>query len=279
MHIPRIWTRAEGDVSTPDRGVLPLTAWGWGDDLEQARRGARERLDRLSDRVRRGEPFPRGYEYGSRPIREEILETIGSNDDPRAVITRNRYGAQVMNAARLLFLDVDLPEDSGEPGFLGKLFGAKKPDEAALVKLREALAKSGKGAFRIYRTAGGFRAIATDRAFDPAGGEAKQLMEATGTDPWFVKLCLAQKSFRARLTPKPWRLGMKPPPGEFPREDPESEQRFAEWLAEYEDLSRTHATCKYLETVGKGGMVGEGDASLVELHDRVTRANESLPLA
>ena len=83
-------------------------------------------------------------------------------------------------------LRIRCPEDAGDLGFLGKLFGAKKPEEAALGKLREALAKAGKGAFRIYRTAGGFRAMATDRAFDPAGAEAKQLMEATGTDPWFV---------------------------------------------------------------------------------------------
>lgn len=150
---------------------------------------------------------------------------------------------------------------------------------AALEKLRAALASAGKGAFRIYRTAAGFRALATDRAFDPASAEAQGLMKATGTDPWFVQLCLAQKSFRARLTPKPWRLGMKPPPVQFPREDPLDEQRFAEWLAEYEQLSTKHATCKYLETAGKAGMVGEGDASLVELHDRMSRATESLPLA
>jgi hypothetical protein len=279
MHIPRIWKKAQAEVSTPDRGVLPVVTWGFGDDAEEAGREAERRLERLSERVRRGDPFPRGYEYGSRPIREEILETIGGKEDPRAILTRNRYGATVMNAARLLFLDVDLPEEGGAPGFIGKLFGAKSPEAAALEKLREALGKAGKGAFRIYRTAGGFRALATDRAFDPAGAEAQALMKSTGTDPWFVQLCLAQKSFRARLTPKPWRLGMKAPPGQFPREEPEAEQRFAEWLAEYEELSRTHATCRYLETVGKGGMVGEGDASLVSLHDRLARAAEPLPLA
>jgi hypothetical protein len=280
MHIPRIWTKAEAEVAHPERGTVPLVTWGWGDDPAQARHEAEAKLDRLSERVRRGEPFPDAYAYGSRPIREEILQTIGSQDDPRAVLTRNRYGATVLNAARLLFLDVDLPEGAGEPGFLGKLFGGKSADAATLEKLREALGKAGKGAFRIYRTAGGFRAMATDRAFDPAGREAQDLMKATGTDPWFVRLCLAQKSFRARLTPKPWRLGMKPPPEEYPREDPEAEQAFGEWLAEYEQLSRNHATCKYLETVGKGGMVGDGEAEdLVALHDRTSRANEALPLA
>jgi hypothetical protein len=279
MHIPRTWVRAEGEAQSPKRGATPLVAWGWGDDEEGARREAEGRLARFADRVRRGEPFPRGYEYGSRPIREEILETVGVPDAPRAVLTRNRYGATVMNAARLLFLDVDLPEGGAPQAFLGKLFGRKPPEEAALEKLRAALAGAGKGTFRIYRTAGGFRAMAPGREFDPAGREAQDLMKATGTDPWFVKLCLAQKSFRARLTPKPWRLGLKAPPGEFPRDDPATRERFEAWLAEYEQASRSHATCRFLETAGKGGFVGSDDGDLVELHDRLTRANESLPLA
>ena len=280
MHIPRIWARAEAQVDAPGRDALPLVAWGWGEDEEGARREAQAKLERLSDRVRRGDPFPDAYAYGSRPIREEILETLGDGAEPRAVVTRNRYGAAVLNAARMLFLDVDLPEGGGEPGLLGKLFGGKSADAAALEKLRATLDKAGKGPFRIYRTAGGFRALATGREFDPAGGEAQQLMKATETDPWFVRLCLAQKSFRARLTPKPWRMDLKPPPGEYPREDPEVEQRFQEWLAEYQQASRGYATCKFLETVGKSGMVGDAVAEdLVALHDRETRAAESLPLA
>ena len=266
-------------MDAPGRGALPLVAWGGGEDEAAARSGAEARLARLSDRVRRGEPFPDAYAYGSRPIREEILEAIGSDAEPRAVVTRNRYGARVLNAARILFLDVDLPE-GGEPGLLGKLFGGKSPEAAALDKLRAALDKAGKGPFRVYRTAGGFRALATGREFDPSGAEARDLMNATGTDPWFVRLCLAQKSFRARLTPKPWRMELKPPPGEYPRGDPGIEERFQEWLAEYEQASQGYATCRFLETVGKGGMVGEANVEdLVALHDRATRAGEALPLA
>jgi hypothetical protein len=152
LHIPRIWVRADAEVSSPGRGVLPLVTWGWGSDPDEARREAESRLDRLSERVRRGDPFPDSYEYGARPIREEILQTIGSDDDPRAMLTRNRYGATVLNAARLLFLDIDLPEDGGGTGFLGRLFGGKSAEATTLDKLRATLAASGKGAFRIYRT-------------------------------------------------------------------------------------------------------------------------------
>ena len=278
MHIPRSWDRADTQVESAKYGPTPVSAWGWGDDAAAALREAEARLGRFAERVRRGDPFPqRGYDYGNRPVREEILQAIGPEDAPRAVLTRNRYGAKVLNAARLLFLDVDLPEATGL-GMLGKLFGRKSPEEAAYDKLRATLEGAGKGTFRIYRTAAGFRAICPGREFDPAGSETRALMEATGTDPWFVKLCLAQKSFRARLTPKPWRIGLKAPPGQHPREA-DDQGRFDEWLAEYEEASKGHATCRFLETAGKGGFVGGDDGDLVELHDRLTRANESLPLA
>jgi len=259
---------------------VPLVAWGWGNDEGEALREAEGRLQRLSERVRKGDPFPpRGYEYGNRPVREEIVQVIGPESEPRAVLTRNRQGAIVMNAARLLFLDVDLPEGPGLPGILGKLFGVRSAEAKTLDALRTVLGAAGKGSFRIYRTAAGFRALAPGREFDPAGREAQDLMKATGTDPSFVRLCLAQKSFRARLTPKPWRIDMKAPPGEHPRDEGEASERFAAWLAEYERASQGYATCRFLETVGKGGFVGSDDHDLVDLHDRTTRATESLPLA
>jgi hypothetical protein len=282
MHIPRFWAKESAETTGAEEQPLALTAWGWGDDAAQAGREAKAKLDRLLDRVRRGEPFPDKYAYGSRPLREEILETHDGGGEPHALLTRNRYGATVLNAARLLFLDVDLP-DGGvgvADGLLGRLFSKekRKPEDVALDTLRTALKNAGKGRFRIYRTAAGFRALAVDREFDPAGREAQDLMKATGTDPFFIRLCLAQKSFRARLTPKPWRMGLKPPPGEYPR-DPEMQRRFEEWLAEYEEASTRHATCKYLETVG-GAMVDAPVAEdLVALHDRLSRATEPLPLA
>jgi hypothetical protein len=276
MHIPRIWAKATEDVEGPER-PLSLVAWGWGEEKPDAEREARSRLARLVERVRRGEPFPSRYQYGSRPLREEILQVIGSGE-PRAIVTRNMYGAQVLNTARLLFLDVDLPEDSGG-SMLGRLFGKAKPEDAALASLRDTLGRSGKGAFRLYRTAAGFRALAVDREYDPAGKEAQDLMKATGTDPNFVRLCLAQKSFRARLTPKPWRCDVKAPHWDFPREDKGDADSFAGWLAEYEEACGGYSTCRYLETVGKPVFGGSSDEELIELHDKATRATESLPLA
>jgi hypothetical protein len=280
MHIPRAWAKASAECQTPDHRTLRVAVWGSGNDAATAQSEASSRVQRLIERIRRGDPFPERYAYGNRPLREEILQTFEGEtaDQPAAVLTRNRYGAVVLNTARLLFLDVDLPPPSFSAR-LRRLFSSSGPgeDEAALSKLRGALDRSG-ATFRLYRTAGGFRAIATDRSFDPGDREAQELMKATGTDPAFVRLCIAQKSFRARLTPKPWRCRCALPPGEHPRTEDPVRRRFATWLQEYELASQDYATCRYIETLGTG-RVGDATEDLVALHDRLTRCSESLPLA
>jgi hypothetical protein len=230
----------------------------------------------MSARVSQGDEFPSRYAYGDRPMREEIVETIGARGDGAAIVTRNRYGSLVLNTARLLFLDVDLPPAKGG---LARLFGRGQPPEAqALEKLREGLRANSDATFRLYRTAAGLRALAVDREFTPEDAATERLMAATGTDVAFMRLCRVQKSFRARLTPKPWRCGVSAPPGEFPREDSGTRARFDDWLARYEQASTGHATCRFLEQVGEGRPLA-AIAPLVERHDRVTRANEELKLA
>lgn len=274
MRIPRAWSKAEDEVEARGKR-LHLVAWGWGDDVAAAGRLAAERLARLVERVRRGERFPDLYGYGlERPLREEVVQTIGD----AGVVTRNVYGALVLNTARLLFIDVDLPEGGPSLGqrVLG-LFGRRPPDP--LERLREALRAVAPLTFRIYRTAAGLRALGVDRQYEPGGQAAEALMTHAGADPRYVKLCRAQKSFRARLTPKPWRCGAPPrPPGEHPRTDPDLQARFDGWLREYEAASAGWATCEYVETIG-AGHPDEHAAGLIALHDRVTRAGERLPLA
>ncbi len=279
MQIPRAWVKLTAEGRFPDGRTIPLTIWGWGEDESGANSIGSDRLRRVLDRIRRGEPFPDKYGYGNRPLREEILETIESvtASEPSAIITRNGYGAHVLNAARLLFLDIDLRP----PGLMERIlriFGGSSSEEKALSELREVLQQYGKATFRVYRTASGLRAMAIDRDFDPTGQETQELMRATKTDPAFARLCKVQQSFRARLTPKPWRCKVKRPPGQHPRSDRESQERFNAWLRGYETASVRYATCRYLETIGNGS--AKGDArKLLELHDRVTRCDESLPLA
>jgi len=273
MYVPRFWTKTKSEIDTKD-GKCLLVAWGFGDDEEKARAEAGRRLQRLTQRVTGGKSEPTEYDYGDRPMREEILQVLG----PDAVVTRNRHGSVVLNAARLLFLDLDRPP-AGGLGLLARLFGRKDPEAAAIESVRTSLLEAAPAVtFRLYRTAAGMRAIAVDREFDPAGAETQSLMQRTITDPAFMRLCRAQKSFRARLTPKAWRCGCPKPPGEHPRVDERAKREFAAWCQSYEHAIEDHATCRFLETVGPGKTSGKL-APLVQVHDQATRCTEALPLA
>ena len=139
MHVPRSWFKASGVADAPDGSPQPLAVWGWGDDEAEAKSSAAQRLTRLIERLRSGATSEDEYGgYGARPLREEILETLG----PGAVLTRCRYGAVILNAASLLFLDVDLPEESGMQR-LGRLFSKADPAAAAVERLRAALREAG----------------------------------------------------------------------------------------------------------------------------------------
>ena len=279
MHVPKSWVRAASDCQGPDGRQFRVAVWGWGHDYGSAEHEAGARLQRLVDRVRRGEPFPAGYVYASRPLRGEMVGPVGRGPrpEPSALITRNRYGALVLNTARLLFLDIDLPQ----PTFLARVLHRRRERQAvaALTNLRDTLRRARpSGTFHVYRTAAGLRVIAVDREYEPGGSDAEQLMHATGTDQAYVQLCRVQESFRARLTPKPWRCHSPLPPGQHPRESPEVQQQFAAWRAEYEKTSLRFATCRYVETLGsESPFPGAGD--LIDTHDRLTHAREPLPLA
>jgi len=279
MNVPRYWEKATGEVEAPDGTHLGLIAWGWSHlDRHEARQTAAQRLRRMIARVTAGELLGKKYPYGN-ALREEIVEEIVDGDDRQlALITRNSYGALVLNAPDFMFIDVDLPPEPGGH-WLRRLFGRKATttaDEHAL-KLQEALAKASDATFRLYRTAAGFRVLATSRKFEPGSAEAERVMTSAGADPSYVQLCRAQRSFRARLTPKPFRLGYAMPPNSYPRTS-EEEQAFRKWLSTYEEKSKATSVCRYLSQVGNRH-TDPAIAPLLRLHDEVTRAQTDLPLA
>jgi hypothetical protein len=86
MHIPRAWAKVSAECRTQDNRELRVAVWGWGPEEGTAKREAASRLERLIERIRRGDPFPDVYAYGSRPLREEILQTFDAEagDQPKA---------------------------------------------------------------------------------------------------------------------------------------------------------------------------------------------------
>lgn len=276
MHLYRFWAAAEGTARDRTGRDLFLRKWAGSNTSEDDARANAEAAMRaavalVATRDVR-EPM-RDYSYDVRGVPEEII----GEPDAEIGLTRNRMGCVVVNAARAMFVDVDLLEQKS--GFLSRLFGAKPKDPAAeaIARLRAwVAAHAGTGA-RVYRTAGGLRYLFTHAPMPP-DATALACMTALGADPLYITLCRTQECFRARLSPKPWRIGVDVLPVAFPRETPADQALFQHWLAEYESAAGGFATCHLLETIGNSDIAPEL-RSVVEGHDTACRVGSGLKLA
>jgi hypothetical protein len=305
MLIPRFWSKAEGKAQQPGGQWTTFSLWrGSAKSQAEAEGLAQEAVGRVAARIERGEGFPERYAYAGRQVREELIrEILGPHGSAVAALTRNSYGCVVLNAARAFFIDVDLPtiperpqapQRPSEPmSILGwlmeKLFGAAKPAEtasipdssaatAAQAKRQDWLSRHRDWGMRVYRTRSGFRYLVTHAPFDPGDSDTEAAMQFLGCDPNYMMLCRAQKSFRARLTPKPWRCSVRKPPGRFPWQNKSEEQAMRAWEAEYANVAKRFATCAFVEAIGNP-QVDRSVAPVIELHDEQTRATSGLPLA
>ena len=134
---------------------------------------------------------------------------------------------------------------------------------------------------RLYETPAGLRALAMHRTFRPDEAEVAECFAKLGADPVYVKMCVNQRCFRARVSPKPWRLGISdhivPRTGAWPV-PPELQPARSRWVEAYERAAQNHAACRFLESVGNG--TEHPSARAVQaLHDELCRAKSALPTA
>ena len=134
---------------------------------------------------------------------------------------------------------------------------------------------------RLYRTPAGYRVMATHQPFDAKDEEVQRFFAQVSADPVYVRMCTNQNCFRARLTAKPWRIGisahMRPRPGIWPVR-PESVAVRNQWIAEYEEKAAAFAACRYMESMGSG-VVHKAIKVVVDLHDRESRALSAAQIA
>jgi hypothetical protein len=103
-------------------------------------------------------------------------------------------------------------------------------------------------------------------------------MTALGSDPLYLRLCRSQRSFRARLTPKPWRCGTRAAPARFPFETLAAEAAFRKWQEHYDGRRQRFATCALIGALGSAEVHPEV-REIAAIHDEETRATSGLPLA
>jgi hypothetical protein len=287
MKIPKFWARATAEATTPRGGPARFSCWRSSDTSEAvAQQSALAAARRILDAFLRGKRLDR-YEYGCVPLREEVLNKVESPDGHLlAIVTRNGYGAAVLNTERVMFVDIDFDDHAGEGGkslFKG-LFGrkSKSPEEEkegrSRVAVDQFIAANPSWGMRLYRTFAGLRAIVTHDVMAPQNTATLEVLKQLGSDPLYIKLCKAQECFRARLTPKPWRCGCIPNPLRYPITDQKLLLWHARWKDDYETRQGQFATCRFVGALGNPFLHADAER-IVELHDYMTRCNESAPLA
>ena len=295
MKVARYWVREAVHEKDSDGKAHRGEAWGWSEhNAEEAKRRARESAGRVARWLAnlRGSPEPPrswAYQYQlDRPPREEIVQELKSAaGKTTAVITRNVYGALVLNTHDLMFVDVDFPRRRKVAfGLLKRLFGKPAPEadgaEALVSGVRSWCSANADLGPRLYRTAAGVRVAVVDRPVEPNGQEAEQILAELGSDPLYRRLCATQECFRARLTPKPWRMQsvkhMGYPPVRYPFADSAVEKQYRDWQRVYDETAPHFATCRLLDTFGSGNIHPEL-LPLLTLHDSLTGIERPLPLA
>ena len=135
---------------------------------------------------------------------------------------------------------------------------------------------------RLYRTPAGLRVLAMHRTFDPQDADAEILFKALQADHLYSVMCKVQHCFRARLTAKPWRIGIsrriRPPVAAWSAEQAALPERLA-WIADYEAKAAGFAACRFLRALGDTAAVDPRAEQVRALHDDMARAGSALPLA
>ena len=159
--------------------------------------------------------------------------------------------------------------------------GGPDPEQEAAARVARFIAQHPDWHLRLYRTPAGLRALAMHRAFDPAEPAVTECFQALGADTVYARMCRNQHCFRARLSAKPWRIGilepLRPRPGVWPVAPDRLPARDA-WVAGYEQAAARHAACHFLEALGSDA-VHSAALAVQEVHDAETGAHTDLPLA
>lgn len=315
MIVPQFWAEARVQHREGKR-QLTVRRFGWSESSqEDAQAQAETRAQEALQRIRAGEKLLRRepkLPYNGAdgvPIREEVLARHGDT-----VITRNAYGAHCLNTPDVLFADIDHGAASAAPIGLGIVVAAAvlgwvlqqwpiligglvlagiaahlqkrrhhgRQGPLALQRIEQFVGQHPDWHLRVYETPAGYRVLAMQRRFDPHEPAVDSFFKALGTDPVYARMCRNQKCFRARLTPKPWRIGvaghLRPRPGVWPVKAEHLPARQA-WISDYEQRAEDYAACRLVKVLGAAATIEPAALAVQTLHDRMCRAESNLPLA
>lgn len=285
MKVPRFWHREWVRVPSKyeQNATWSIPRWGWSETSEEeAEKMAAERCWQTKQRWNTNasdgqKEWYRGQDYFVQPPREEIIQEINNSEGGvDGWVSRNRYGVLVLNTDVMLIMDIDRKETplrKAAKSLWSTWFGQRTQSEEE--RLIDLLKSQQQDSFRLYRTFAGWRAILLNRAVDGVGAESMNLMKKFPVDPFYLKLCERQKCYRARLTAKPWRIGVQRCGYDYPRH-PRIEGYFAKWEQEYNEAAMKFRVC---EKIYGDDPPCDRLRELLAIHDALSQVWKSLPLA
>jgi len=197
-------------------------------------------------------------------VHEPVLHEIRFAGEVQGVITRNHYGCLVLNCDRLLIVDVDiLSPENWEFQDCSQSCAVPVSQYQAIAALEALVEGYPELGFRVYHTRNGLRYFCTTQPFDPTNLQTQRLMQNLYVDPLYARLCRFQATFRARLTPKPWRVDSR---------------RYSERFV-YDRLTgmvfpevNPYSVCHLIEIIGSQTIRPEFEP-VIELHDAYCRVS------
>ncbi len=236
---------------------------GSNESEADAAKRAKEQASIIEERIQSGS---KKEEYES-----SINEYVEKEIDDSNIVTICRYGAKILNTDEYTILDLDdYPVDILD--FFRSVRKLPKK-ERIVAKFLDRVTKNQEIGtdFRIYETSKGIRVIGK-KYIDPEGKGYTKLMRSLNVDWLYVFLSKRQMCYRARLTPKPYRLKIKTIKVSSPLVC--SSDDYIQWEKMYTEASNKSAVAKYLQSVGKDF----GSDRIIKFHDEICRSHSNLKL-
>lgn len=154
------------------------------------------------------------------------------------------------------------------------------PVDIALAKVRAFSARHPDWGLRVYETPKGLRVIVTHAALAPSSPEVQGLFQQLEVDPLYAMLCNQQQCFRARVSGKPWRMGLNGLSGQERRWPLSAASQAArqQWVSVYETRSTQFAACRFIDQLGATTLCSAAQTFVI-WHDERSKAHSSLALA
>ncbi len=201
-------------------------------------------------------------------IKEYVNEII----DDSNIITVCRYGAKILNTSTHTILDLDdYPIDLFD--YFKPVKKLKKKDRI-VYKFEERIRKFPELGtdFRIYETAKGIRVIGK-KYIDPSSKSYTALMRKLCVDWIYIQLSKKQNCYRARLTPKPYRMKIKTIKVKSPLDC--QKDNYLNWEQVYSQKSKEYSVVRLVKALGSDF----SNDAIIEKHDLVCNLRSNRKLA